>query len=68
MKDLPRSFIYYKHIAGRDQDLPLDIVRYREGINKQGGMNCLLDTFNIEELPVIVTLLPLLQSGTQGSF
>ena len=68
MKDFLRSFKYCKHTAGRGQNLPLYIVTYKGGINKHGRMNCLLGTFNVEELPVIVTLLSLLQSGTQCTF
>lgn len=66
MKYFPKSFIYCKYTAGRGHSFPLHIGRYKGGVNKHGGTNCPLGTFNVEELSVIVTLLLLLQSGTRS--
>lgn len=55
-KTFPRSFIYCKHSAGRDQNSPLSIVRYRGEINTHRGMNCLPGTSKVWALPVVVLL------------
>lgn len=36
--------------------MPLSIVRYRGEINKHGGVNCLLGTFNVLRAPSVLKL------------